>query len=215
MSTYRRLLASYGPQHWWPGPDPLEIVIGAILTQAVAWRNVEKAITSLKQARLLSLEAIASVPTEELARHIRPTIYYNQKARKLKDFSMFIKREHQGNLDGLLALPVETMRRQLLQIRGIGDETADSIILYAANKPSFVIDSYTRRVFKRLGLIDGSEHYLALRTLFMKEIPRDVKLYNEYHALIVHHAKEYCLLNSPICLGCPLEQTCPGVSTGR
>ncbi len=215
ISIYDKLFEAYGEQHWWPGEDPFEISVGAILTQAVAWRNVERAIAALKKAGLLSVEAIAQASLGELAEHIRSTIYYNQKAKKLRCFSIYLIREYHGDLSELFALSVAEMRGRLLLLRGIGEETADSIILYAAKKPSFVIDGYTRRVLKRLGLINGNETYGSLRKLFMTSIPSDVNLYNEYHALLVRHGKERCRLRSPLCLGCPLNEVCVYPSKAR
>ncbi len=215
ISIYEKLFEAYGEQHWWPGLDPFEICVGAILTQAVAWKNVEKATAALKKAGILSVEGIAKASLGQLARHIRPTIYYNQKARNLHCFSYFLQKEYNGGLEGLFALSVQDMRDQLLLVRGIGEETADSIILYAAGKASFVIDGYTRRIMKRLGLINGNETYATLRKLFMTHMPTDVNLYNEYHALLVRHAKERCRLRLPFCSGCPLSQMCVYVSTAR
>jgi endonuclease-3 related protein len=215
VSIYDKLFNAYGQQHWWPGLDPFEICVGAILTQAVAWKNVEKAITALKDAGMLSVKAISKASLGQLAQHIRPTIYYNEKARKLQCFTAFLQKEYDGRLERLFALSVEEMRDQLLRVRGIGQETADSIILYAAKKPSFVVDAYTRRVLKRLGLINGNETYGSLRKLFMTSIPSDVKLYNEYHALLVRHAKQRCRLRSPLCLGCPLNGGCVYFSKAR
>jgi endonuclease III related protein len=215
LAIYERLFQAYGNQNWWPGLDPFEIAVGAILTQAVAWRNVEQALASLKSAELLSVEAISSVSLARLAEHIRPTVYYNQKAERLNSFSTFIKANYQGDLSNLFRLPVAEMRKQLLLVNGIGPETADSIIVYAAHKPSFVIDGYTRRIIKRLGLIDGDESYAFLRELFMKSIPLDEKLYNEYHALLVRHGKERCGLSSPACIDCPLRAMCTYSSTTR
>ena len=212
---YNRLFSAYGEQHWWPGLDPFEIIIGAILTQQVTWKNVEKAIAALKASGLMEPEALLHAPLDEVAALIRPTIYYNEKAKKLRSFLLFLQERHHGDLSDLFALPMPAMREELLSVHGIGEETADSIILYAAEKPSFVIDAYTRRIMQRLGLIGGKEAYAALRALFMESIPRDVKLYNEYHALFVRHAKEHCRSRAPLCLDCPLSGVCTYAATTR
>ena len=215
IAIYERLFSAYGKQHWWPGSSAFEIIIGAILTQQVAWKNVEKAVAALKAADLMNEEALLRAPLDEVAALIRPTIYYNQKAKKLRSFLEFLQERHRGDLADLFALSVPEMREELLSVRGIGEETADSIILYAAHKPSFVIDAYTRRIMQRLGLITGKESYAALRALFMEQLPRDVALYNEYHALFVRHGKERCRARVPICSGCPLRDMCEYAATAQ
>jgi len=209
------LFAAYGEQHWWPGSTPLEVIVGAILTQQVAWKNVEKAISALKRAGLMEQEALLHAPIDEIAQLIRPTIYYNEKAKKLRSFLRFLHERHGGSLDDLFSLSVPEMREELLDVRGIGEETADSIILYAAGKPSFVIDAYTRRIMRRLGMITGEETYATLRELFMRGLPRNVQLYNEYHALLVRHGKERCRSHAPLCSGCPLSGICEYPATAR
>ena len=215
IGIYDRLFSAYGEQHWWPGSDAFEIIVGAILTQQVAWKNVEKAIDALKGAGLMDPETLLRAPLDEVAALIRPTIYYNQKAKKLRSFLQFLQQHHHGDLADLFALSVPAMREELLSVHGIGEETADSIILYAAEKPSFVIDAYTRRIMQRLGLISGTEAYAALRALFMQNIPADVKLYNEYHALFVRHGKERCRSRAPVCSGCPLADVCNYAATAQ
>ena len=215
LVIYKRLFSAYGEQHWWPGLDPFEIIIGAILTQQVAWKNVEKALAALKTADLLSPETLLHAPLDEVAALIRPTIYYNAKAKKLRSFLVFLQERYHGDLSNLLSLRVPALREELLSVHGIGEETADSIILYAAEKPSFVIDAYTRRIMQRLGLISGMETYAALRALFMENIPRDVKLYNEYHALFVRHGKDRCRSRAPLCSGCPLSDMCAYAATAK
>ena len=215
LSIYKRLFAAYGEQHWWPGSDPFEIIVGAILTQQVTWKNVEKALAALKAANLLKPETLLLAPLDEVATLIRPTIYYNAKAKKLHSFLLFLKERHHGDLEDLFSLSITALREELLSVHGIGEETADSVILYAAGKPSFVIDAYTRRIVQRLGLISGTEKYAALRALFMENIPHDVKLYNEYHALFVRHGKERCRVRSPLCSGCPLGDMCEYAATAQ
>ncbi len=215
LEIYHRLYAAYGPQHWWPGEGPFEVIVGAILTQQVGWRNVERAIAGLKTAGLMDPESLARAPLEQIAQIIRPTGYYNQKAKKLKAFLDFLDVRYNADLNKLFSPPVDKLREELLSVHGIGEETADSIILYAAEKPSFVVDAYTRRILTRLGVINGEESYGEIRELFMKNLPKDVPLYNEYHALLVRHGKERCLKRSPRCAGCPLADMCPASTEAR
>lgn len=211
LEIYRRLLDAYGPQGWWPGETPFEVIVGAILTQSAAWANVEKAIGNLKAAGALSPGGLARLGEEELARLIRPSGYFNAKARKLKAFVALLYDRFGGELERLLAAPAEELRPLLLATHGIGPETADSILLYAAGRPLFVIDAYTRRVFDRLGLRPQGDDYHAWQALFMESLPPEAPLYNEYHALIVRHGKERCR-RRPLCGGCSLLPLCP---TGR
>jgi endonuclease-3 related protein len=207
LEIYRRLYAAYGPQHWWPAGSPFEVVVGAILTQSAAWVNVEKAIGNLRAAAILSPEGLLKVDLAELARLIHPAGYYNAKARKLKAFLEMLFESHGGQLDSLFALPLPELRQELVATQGIGQETADSIILYAAKKPSFVIDAYTRRVFSRLGLEPASDSYASWQAMFTDALPPDVQLFNEYHALIDRHAKTVCR-KVPLCGQCCLRQVC-------
>jgi len=204
LNIYHRLMAQYGPQHWWPAQEPFEVIVGAILTQCAAWINVEKAIANLKLARALSPEALRQLPHSEIARLIYPCGYYNAKARKLKAFAHWLGEQYHDNLEKLFASDIDHLRHQLLAIYGIGEETADSIILYAANKPTFVIDAYTRRIISRLGLAPDSNSYAAYQTLFMANLPADTRLFNEYHALLVHLAKNVCQPH-PLCQQCCLN----------
>jgi len=205
LEVYGRLYAAYGRQHWWPAGSPFEVVVGAILTQSAAWVNVEKAIANLKAAGILSPEGLLKVGPDELARLIYPAGYYNAKARRLKAFVEMLFDRHGGDLDALFALPLPQLRQQLLATHGIGQETADSIILYAAEKPSFVIDAYTRRVFSRLGLEPASDSYASWQAMFSEALPPDVQLFNEYHALIDRHAKTICR-KVPLCGQCCLRE---------
>jgi len=208
LAVYERLLSAYGPQGWWPGATPFEVIVGAILTQRVAWSNVEQAIAALKEGGLLEPEALRRAPLARVACLIRPSVYYNDKARKLRSFLNFLHKRHGGSLDCLLSLSAECLREELLSVQGIGEETADAIVLYAAGKPSFVVDAYTRRVLSRLGLAEEKARYGLLRALFMESLPRDPRLYNEYHALFVRHGKERCRPRRPACSGCPLADLC-------
>lgn len=205
---YRRLLDRFGPQHWWPGDTPLEIMVGAVLTQNTNWENVEKAITNLKEADLLELHRLAETPTGILAELIRPSGYYNLKAVRLHNLIRTITAEH-DSLDGFFAADLYTLREQLLAVKGIGPETADSILLYAGGFPTFVIDAYTHRLLLRHGLIWEETDYYEMQELFLSALPEDVALFNEYHALIVRVGKEFCRKTKPRCEACPLRELLP------
>jgi endonuclease-3 related protein len=207
LNIYHQLMARYGPQYWWPAPKPFEIMVGAILTQSAAWLNVEKAIANLKAAGALSPEALRRLSLTEVARLIHPCGYYNAKALKLNSLAHWLGEHYDDDLDRLFANNTDHLRRQLLSIHGIGEETADSIILYAANKPVFVIDAYTRRILSRIGLAPNSNRYAAYQTLFMSNLPADTGLFNEYHALLVCLAKDVCH-HHPLCPRCCLNNIC-------
>ncbi len=207
LKVYRLLYHAYGPRHWWPGDTPFEIIVGAILTQSAAWGNVEKAIRNLKEAGALSPQAIRRLPDDELARLVFPSGYYNAKAAKLKAFVRHME-QYDDDLDRLFAQDVQPLRRELLGIYGIGEETADSIILYAAGQPSFVIDAYTRRIVARLGIAPRVNTYLSYQALFAGHLAADADLFNEYHALLVDLGKRVCR-KRPLCSGCPLLKVCP------
>ncbi len=211
---YESLLSAYGPQRWWPGSSSFEVIVGAILTQRVAWSNVEKAIASLKGAGLMDPQRLDKAQLSEIAALIRPSVYYNTKAEKLRAFTRFLAERYDGDLKQLLHLDLSSLRAELLSVHGIGEETADAIILYAAGKPSFVVDAYTKRILSRLGLIEEKKSYRVVRNLFMENLPLDVSLYNEYHALLVRHGKAHCRSQAPLCLGCPLEEPCSFASRG-
>jgi len=207
LNIYHQLMAHYGHQYWWPAPESFEIIVGAILTQSAAWLNVEKAIANLKAAKALSPEALRRLSLAQVARLIHPCGYYNAKALKLKSFAHWLGEYYDDDLDKLFAHKTAHLRQQLLSIHGIGQETADSIILYAANKPIFVIDAYTRRIVNRIGLAPNSNSYAAYQSLFMDNLPADVRLFNEYHALLVRLAKDVCR-NRPLCPRCCLNNLC-------
>ena len=207
LDIYGRLYGHYGPQHWWPGDSPLEIVLGAILTQAAAWGNVEKALGNLKSGDYLSLHALRDIGQDELASLLRPVGYFNMKAKKLKAFISHLWEHHDGDLESFLSQDIFGLRQELLSIYGIGEETADDIALYAAGHPSFVIDSYTRRILARMGLAPPSGTYGGYQKLFHQNLAPDAGLYNEYHALLDHHAKETCK-KEPRCRGCCLLELC-------
>ncbi len=184
------------------------MIVGAILTQATAWSNVEKAITNLKAAKALSPEALRRLPLPDVAALIHPCGYYNAKALKLKSLASWLGDCYKDDLDKLFANSIDDLRQQLLSVHGIGQETADSIILYGANKPIFVIDAYTRRIINRIGLAPESNSYTAYQTLFMHGLPTDSELFKEYHALLVCLAKNVCR-SRPLCQQCCLNDTCP------
>jgi endonuclease-3 related protein len=202
---FERLSGHFGPCHWWPGDTPFEIMVGAILTQNTNWTNVEKAIANLKAAGCLSLEAMARLSRQELAELIRPAGYYNIKADRLRNFLELIDREWNGDLNQFLAQPLDALRESLLSVKGIGPETADSMILYAAEKPIFVVDAYTHRILTRHNVIDESYDYHQIQELFMDALDEDVQLFNEFHALIVNCGKQFCKKSRPDCTGCPVS----------
>lgn len=206
QKIYERLLAAYGPQHWWPGDSRFEVMVGAVLTQNTAWRNVELAIANLKAAAALTPAAIAGLPHAELAALIRPSGYFNVKARRLQAFCRFVVES--GGEDVLAGLPTEVLRRDLLAVHGIGPETADDVLLYAFARPVFVIDAYTRRLLSRLGVASGDEGYEALRQGIERAFGPQTQLFNELHGLIVHHAKVACSTR-PRCAACCLRRICP------
>jgi endonuclease-3 related protein len=201
---YRKLYERFGAQHWWPAQGPFEVIVGAILTQSTAWTNVEKAIANLKAAGKLSPKGLRQLPETELAALIHPSGYYNVKARKLKAFVNRFGEQYSDSLDKLFSGDIESVRGELLGVHGIGEETADSIILYAGNKPVFVIDAYTRRIIDRIGLSPGDNNYAGYQSLFMSNLPADAALFNEYHALLVNLGKIFCR-KRPLCERCCLN----------
>ena len=207
QEIYHRLMAGYGCQHWWPAREPFEVIVGAILTQSAAWTNVEKAIASLRDAAALYPEALRQMSPDELAGLIHSCGYYNAKSRKLKAFAQWFGEQYNDSLEKLFAQDIDCLRQQLLSVHGIGEETADSIILYAVNKPIFVIDAYTRRIISRMGLAPSSNSYSAYQALFMTNLPSDARLFNEYHALLVCLAKNVCQ-SRPRCQQCCLNDMC-------
>lgn len=206
---YDALLIAYGPQHWWPGRTPFEVIIGAILTQNTSWRNVVPAIANLRREKLLTPRALEGVPFGRLARLIRSTGYFRQKARKLRAFVGFLRAQYGGSLKKMFRTRTSVLRQQLLAVHGIGPETADSILLYAGSHPVFVVDAYTRRILERHGLAGPQHTYEEIRALFEGNLPADVSLYNEFHALIVNTGKHYCRTREPRCSECPLESLLP------
>ncbi|HXV22550.1 MAG TPA: endonuclease III domain-containing protein [Desulfuromonadales bacterium] len=209
IDIFDRLADHFGPLHWWPAQTPFEVVVGAVLTQNTAWRNVEYAIANLQAAGLLTPAALRTIERGELESLIRPAGFFRQKAERLQLFVEHLFAWHGGELSVMLAGPLDAVRAELLSLRGVGPETADSILLYAGNRPSFVVDAYTRRLFTRLGLLSGNEAYEAVRALFMNNLPHATDLFNEYHALIVEECKTFCRKRAPLCAPCPLLACCP------
>ncbi len=206
-TIYQTLLNHYGPQHWWPAETPFEVVVGAFLTQNTNWNNVEKAILNLHQAQALSLDKILSLEPDQLEQLIRPAGFFRQKAERLRLFCQHLETYHQGSLETMLNQDRHLLRKELLALKGIGPETADSILLYAGQHLSFVVDAYTKRLFARLGLLLGNESYDQVREMFMAALPENTEIYNEYHALIVVHCKDFCK-KSPVCDNCPCLNHC-------
>ncbi len=207
LQIYHSLLDHHGPRNWWPADTPFEVAVGAILTQNTNWNNVEKAISNLHAAAALDCETICSLPRNDLEQLIRPSGFFRQKAERLQLFCRFLQQHHNGDLNVFLGRELAPLREELLALKGVGPETADSILLYAGQRLSFVIDAYTRRLFMRLGCVQGNESYAQLREMFMTQLRPDVALYNEYHALIVIHCKDFCR-KKPLCASCPLGDIC-------
>ncbi len=198
------LYQSFGPRHWWPGDSAFEVAVGAILTQNTNWGNVEKAIANIKVKKSLNARALHNMTHNQLAALIRPAGYFNVKARRLKSFLDFLCNDYRGSMKQMKKVDISSLRKKMLSVHGIGPETADSILLYALDKPVFVIDAYTKRVMSRHGLVSESDGYHDLQELFHKHLPLDVQLFNEYHALFVMVGKHYCK-PKPKCTGCPLD----------
>ncbi len=204
LDIYRILFDHYGPREWWPAETPFEVVVGAILTQNTAWKNVEKAIANLKQLGPLTPEALFRLPEETLAEAIRPSGYYRQKGKRLRNFLGMLSDRFECRLDALFDLPTENLREELLALSGIGPETADSILLYAAGRPVFVIDTYTIRILSRHELLPEETSCAEAQQWVTDHLPEDVQLFNEFHALLVNVGKDFCSPR-PKCSGCPLE----------
>lgn len=204
LAIHEALFAAFGPQGWWPGETPFEVMVGAILTQNTAWRNVERAIANLRAARALTPAAMARLGPEALAALIRPAGYFRVKAARLGHLLRHLRERHGGSVARMLRAPLGPLRAELLGVCGIGPETADSIVLYAAGRPSFVVDAYTRRAFGRHGLIPEGASYAEVQGVFHRALPADAALFNEYHALIVRLGKDFCRPRQPRCAACPL-----------
>ena len=205
---YELLLKAYGPQKWWPAESPLEVMVGAVLTQNTNWQGVEKAIANLKRDNLLNPNQLKAIPTEELSRLIKPAGYFNLKARRLKNLIEFVTEAYSGDLETMGQVETGQLRQELLAVNGVGPETADSILLYALQRPVFVVDTYTYRVMNRHGLIGAEVSYGELQELFTHHLPLDMTLFNEYHALLVRVGKLHCQ-RKVRCEGCPLAPLLP------
>ncbi len=203
---YTLLYDHFGPQGWWPGDSPFEIMVGAVLTQNTNWGNVCKAISNLKEAGMLSFSRLSALPVDELAQLIKPSGYFNIKAKRLQNLLQMISERYNGRLDLFLETDLPSGREALLSVKGIGPETADSILLYAANHPIFVVDTYTHRIFSRHYLVAEESDYHSLQKEFHHRLPPQSALYNEYHALIVTLGKDYCRKTNPRCTQCPLQK---------
>lgn len=198
------LFAAFGPQHWWPARSAFEVVVGAILTQNTGWKNVELAIAKLHEAGLLGFAAMSAAPARRIESVIRSSGYYRQKARKLKAFCDFVRREYGGSLDQMFEAPLADLRKQLLSVYGIGPETADTILLYAGGHPTFIVDTYTRRLLARHGWVDERASYRQIQEMFETRFPGEARRFNEFHALIVNTGKRFCFKQRPKCAECPL-----------
>lgn len=205
---FDKMFGHFGHRGWWPGDSEFEICVGAILTQSVSWKNVAKAIDNLKNAGLLELDKMYRADPEAIEKCIIPTLYYRQKTKKLKAFVNNITENYAGSLSAFLGKDLDELRKELLRLHGIGPETADSIILYAANQPVFVVDAYTRRIFVRLGLFKDDITYSEMQEFFMRHLTPDLQFYNEYHALIVGVGNRFCSHKKPKCAECPLTGLC-------
>jgi endonuclease-3 related protein len=204
LDIFQRLYKAYGPMHWWPGETPFEVMVGAILTQNTSWRNVEKAIQNLKAGKILHIRGIHQLKRSQLASLIRSSGYFRIKADRLKAFVNFLFENYRGNLRKIRKERLDILRQRLLGVKGIGPETADSILLYGLNKPIFVVDAYTKRILSRHGILSERASYEKVQRLFMDHLPQDERLFNEYHALLVHLGKTFCK-KTPRCDRCPLK----------
>lgn len=205
LKIYDLLFSMFGPRYWWPGDTKIEVIIGAILTQNTAWTNVEKAMRNLKKENVLSVKKLYAIPEKKLAGLIRPSGYYNIKAGRIRNFLGFLRDRYKKSISRMFREDLYKLRGELLAIKGIGMETADSILLYAGNKPVFVVDAYTKRVLSRHGFARKDEGYEEIQALFMDNLRKDARLFNEFHALIVELGKTTCKSKQPLCGTCPLK----------
>jgi endonuclease-3 related protein len=209
MRYFTAMSEKLGPMRWWPARTPFEVIVGAILTQNTSWGNVERAIANLRSAQMLTPSAISAARMARLAALVRPSGYFRQKAKKLKAFVRFLQRDYGGSLKRMFETPTEVLREKLLSVHGIGPETADSILLYAGEFAVFVVDAYTHRIFGRHGITNGKADYENVRALVEAALPRDSQLFNEFHALVVNTAKNWCRKKEPRCAECPLGSLLP------
>ncbi len=202
---FRKLYSKFGPQHWWPAENSFEVIVGAILTQGTNWLNVENAIARLKAKKVLHPEKLYRMSPDKISALIKSAGYHNIKAKRIKEFLKFFFEVYQGDLKKMSQDDPRKLRKLLLSVNGIGPETADSILLYALNKPVFVVDAYTKRIFSRHGLIKEEADYAQMQDIFMRNLKNSVKIFNEYHALLVRLGKDYCRKQDPKCGICPLH----------
>jgi endonuclease III related protein len=205
QKIYTVLLHEYGHRNWWPAETSFEVIIGAILTQNVSWKNVEIAINNLKEVKLLDAEKLYRSETDTIAPLIKSSRYYNQKAKKIKNFMDFFYTDYNGSLERMSLEESTLLRNKLLKIKGLGEETVDSILLYSCNKPIFVVDAYTKRIFSRFGLIEEMATYREIQHFFMENLPQDIVLFNDFHAQIVHLGNKICKTH-PECTQCPIRK---------
>jgi endonuclease-3 related protein len=208
MEMFERLYGYFGPLNWWPAETELEVMVGAVLTQNTSWNNVKKAIDNLKKSEILSFKGLLSINRDDLAREIRPAGYYNIKTARLKNLVNYLAEHFQGDLSLVSKKRTEVLREDLLSVKGIGPETADSILLYAFKRPVFVVDAYTHRILSRHGVFEEETSYIELQDFFRDHLPEEEPLFNEFHALIVMAGKNFCR-KTPICDQCPLEKWGP------
>ena len=209
LQVYQHLSQVLGPQRWWPGETPFEIIVGAVLTQNTNWQNVVRAIDKLRAADLLEPHALYNVPPEELEELIQSAGYFRVKAQRLRNVLRFIIERYDGSLDKMFRTALPELRAELLAISGIGPETADSILLYAGNLPTFVVDAYTHRILARHGWMDFDADYHQIQEYLLASLPQDAQLYNEFHAQFVYLGKHYCKKTGPKCRECPLFKMLP------
>ncbi len=210
LTIFDTLFAAFGPRHWWPGDSPLEIMVGAVLTQNTAWRNVEKAIANMKSEGILSFDALTAIDEAALAAIIRPAGFYRLKAHRLKSLIAYFHRRYGSRLENTADVPTKVLRAELLDVNGIGPETADSILLYALDRPVFVVDAYTKRLLRNHRLYEGDDGYHNVQVFFTENLPEETALFNEFHALIVRLCQEHCR-KRPLCDACPLRDEPPGL----
>ncbi len=215
QKVFEQLLDSFGPQHWWPGNSPLEVMVGAVLVQNTNWKNVERALENLRASDALDASRILALDEQQLQQLLRPAGYYRLKARRLRSLMQFFVERYDGSIEQMGRVRQQELRKQLLAVHGIGPETADAILLYALDKPAMVVDTYTHRVFARHGWVAFEADYHQLQAHLMSELPEDVSTYNELHALLVQVGKSYCG-KVPRCEECPLVDMLPkgGVCIG-
>lgn len=205
IEAYQRLYDHFGPQFWWPAEEPFEVMVGAVLVQNTNWSNAQKAIDNLRANELLDYDRLSLLSDLEIAGYIRSSGYYNLKSKRLKNLLNMIENQYGGDFNSFLTDDVWEAREKLLGVKGVGPETADSILLYCCGYPVFVVDAYTHRVFSRHNMVDEETDYHAMQDVFVASLPQDRELFNEFHALIVTVAARYCKKTKPLCGKCPLQ----------